>query len=110
MRCTRGLTIQGVMIGAYVSDRTAKLRGALTCSNVVFCGATLVFNTLATVISWQRQHSGAIVTCTGTAALIPLSAVSPSAQLGVSARRAAGAMVTLWRDPWSYSGAQSRDI
>jgi putative MATE family efflux protein len=68
------------------------LEAALTYSNVVFSGAILiwVFNTLANVIRGTGNMAfPAIVTCTGTAALIPLSPClifgwGPFPQLGVS--------------------------
>jgi MATE family, multidrug efflux pump len=68
------------------------LEAAMTYSNIVFCGAILIwtFNTLANVIRGTGNMAvPAIVTCTGTAALFPLSPClifgwGPFPQLGVS--------------------------
>jgi putative MATE family efflux protein len=66
-----GRWLYGVMGGS-----GAALDAALTYSNVVFCGAVLlwIFNSLANVIRGTGNMAvPAIVTCTGVAVLIPLS-------------------------------------
>src|SRR5262245_2108974 len=66
-----GRWLYGVMGGS-----GAALDAALTYSNVVFCGAVLlwIFNSLANVIRGTGNMAlPAIVTCAGVAALIPLS-------------------------------------
>jgi putative MATE family efflux protein len=82
-----GRWLYGVMGGS-----GAALDAALTYSNVVFCGAVLlwVFNSLANVIRGTGNMAvPAIVTCVGVAVLIPLSpclilGLGPFPALGVA--------------------------
>jgi putative MATE family efflux protein len=77
-----GIAFMGVVLGfgrplyAAMGGSGDSLAAALTYSNVVFSGAILVwlFNSLANVIRGTgNMMVPAIVTCTGTAVLIPLS-------------------------------------
>src|SRR5882672_8465864 len=82
-----GRWLYGVMGGS-----GAALDAALTYSNVVFCGAVLlwIFNSLANVIRGTGNMAvPAIVTCAGVAVLIPLSpclilGLGPFPALGVA--------------------------
>jgi putative MATE family efflux protein len=79
-----GLTFMLAVLGGgrwlygAMGGREASLDAALTYSNVVFAGAALIwlFNSLAAVIRGTGNMAvPAIVTCVGTAVLVPLSPV-----------------------------------
>jgi putative MATE family efflux protein len=82
----------GPWLYAAMGGRGPALAAALTYSNIIFAGAILVwlFNSLASVIRGTGNMAvPAIVTCAGTAALIPLSPClifgwGPFPQLGVA--------------------------
>ena len=71
-----GVIVGGPRLYAAMGGNGRSLDAALTYSNVIFAGAILiwVFNSLANVIRGTGNMAvPAIVTCAGTAALIPLS-------------------------------------
>ncbi len=73
---TVGLLSGGRWLYGVMGGSGAALDAALTYSNVVFCGAVLlwIFNSLANVIRGTGNMAvPAIVTCAGVAVLIPLS-------------------------------------
>src|SRR5262245_27445827 len=87
-----GALIDGPWLYAAMGGSGSSLDAALTYSNVIFSCASLVwvFNSLANVIRGTGNMAvPAIVTCAGTAALIPLSPClifgwGPFPQLGVA--------------------------